>query len=38
MFLATLKKEYFTIAYQVSETLMRHAKELHFFLIVALIN
>ena len=30
MFLAHLKKEYFTIAYQFSETLMRLKKELHF--------
>ena len=25
-----LKKDYFTIAFQVSETLMRRTKELHF--------
>ena len=26
-----LKKDYLTIAFQVSESLMRHTKELHFF-------
>ena len=30
MFLVHLKKDYLTVAFQISETLMRCAKELHF--------